>query len=151
MRAIATAILLFAMMLPCSATIRITSDPGGQIGLYLANFAALRSSGEHVVIDGACLSACTLVLGVIPYDRLCVTPRAKLGFHSAWQPDQYRRPVTSPDGTALLMEIYPQAIRNWIARRGGLTPHMMYLSGRELTSMYPACQKQRGRTLAEIV
>ena len=28
----------------------------------------------------------------------------------------------------------------WIARRGGLSPHMMYLSGRELVSMYPACQ-----------
>ncbi len=94
-----------------------------------------------MVIDGPCLSACTLVLGVIPRDHLCVTPRARLGFHTAWRPDQSGRPVVSRDGTNLLMEVYPQQVRNWIARRGGLSPHMMYLSGRELASMYPACQR----------
>jgi hypothetical protein len=81
------------------------------------------------------------VLGVIPRDHLCVTPRARLGFHTAWRPDQSGRPVVSRDGTQLLMEVYPQSVRNWIARRGGLSPHMMYLSGRELSSMYPACQR----------
>ena len=116
---------------------RITSDPGGQIGPYLENLASLRSSGERVVIDGAC----TMVLGVIPRDHLCVTPRARLGFHSAWRPDEAGRPVLSRDGTQLLMTVYPQQVRNWIARRGGLSPHMMYLSGRELASMYPACQR----------
>jgi hypothetical protein len=135
-----TAVMTFAT-LPASATMRITSDPGGQIGPYLENLASLRSSGEHVVIDGPCLSACTLVLGVIPRDHLCVTPRARLGFHTAWRPDQSGRPVVSRDGTQLLMEVYPQSVRNWIARRGGLSPHMMYLSGRELSSMYPACQR----------
>jgi hypothetical protein len=135
-----TAVMAFTT-LPASATMRITSDPGGQIGPYLENLASLRSSGEHVVIDGPCLSACTLVLGVIPRDHLCVTPRARLGFHTAWRPDQTGRPVVSRDGTQLLMEVYPQPVRNWIARRGGLSPHMMYLSGRELVSMYPACQR----------
>jgi hypothetical protein len=134
-----TAVMAFTT-LPASATMRITSDPGGQIGPYLENLASLRSSGEHVVIDGPCLSACTLVLGVIPRDHLCVTPRARLGFHTAWRPDQSGRPVVSRDGTQLLMEVYPQQVRNWIARRGGLSPRMMYLSGRELSSMYPACQ-----------
>src|SRR5882724_13079799 len=71
-----------------SAAVRIKADPGGQIGPYLENLAALRSSGERVVIDGPCLSACTMVLGVIPRDHLCVTPRARLGFHSAWRPDE---------------------------------------------------------------
>jgi hypothetical protein len=135
-----TAVMAFSVP-PASATMRITSDPGGQIGPYLENLASLRSSGEYVVIDGPCLSACTLVLGVIPRDHLCVTPRARLGFHTAWRPDQTGRPVVSRDGTNLLMEVYPQSVRNWIARRGGLSPHMMYLSGRELVSMYPACQR----------
>ena len=49
-----------------SATVRIKADPGGQIGPYLENLAVLRSSGERVVIDGPCLSACTMLLGVIP-------------------------------------------------------------------------------------
>ena len=124
-----------------SAAVRIKADPGGQIGPYLENLALLRSSGEKVIIDGPCLSACTMVLGVIPRDHLCVTPRARLGFHSAWRPDQAGRPVVSRDGTELLMTVYPQPVRNWIARRGGLSPHMMYLTGRELASMYPACQR----------
>jgi hypothetical protein len=134
------AILLMALVTSsASATVRITSDPGGQIGPYLDNLTNLRSSGEHVIIDGPCLSACTMVLGVIPRDHLCVTHRARLGFHAAWRPDDAGRAVVSRDGTQLLMAVYPQEVRNWIARRGGLTPHMMFLSGRELTSMYPAC------------
>ena len=99
----------------------------------------MRSSGERVVIDGACLSACTMVLGVIPRDRICVTPRARLGFHAAWHPDDSGRPIVSRGGTQLLMEVYPAAVRRWIARRGGLNQRMMYLSGRELASMYPVC------------
>jgi hypothetical protein len=135
------AIALVAMGISsASATIRITSDPGGQIGPYLDNLENLRSSGERVIIDGPCLSACTMILGVIPRDHLCVTQRARLGFHAAWRPDQTGHAVTSRDGTQLLMSVYPQQVRNWISRRGGLTPHMVYLSGRELTSMYPTCQ-----------
>ena len=85
---------------------------------------ALRNSGQSVIIDGPCLSACTMVLGVIPRDRLCVTPRARLGFHAAWQLNEAGRQVTSPDGTELLMSAYPQPIRDWIARRGGLSPRL---------------------------
>ena len=138
--ALTGAAMMASAVFPASATMRITSDPGGQIGPYLENLASLKSSGEHVVIDGPCLSACTMILGVIPRDHLCMTPRARLGFHSAWRPDGAGHAVTSRDGTQLLMDVYPQQVRNWIARRGGLSPHMMYLSGRELTSMYPACQ-----------
>jgi hypothetical protein len=123
-----------------SATVRITGDPGGQIGPYLENLAAMRSSGERVVIDGPCLSACTMVLGVIPRDHICVTSRARLGFHAAWRPDDAGRPVTSRGGTQLLMDVYPKQVRSWIARRGGLSHRMMYLTGRELTSMYASCQ-----------
>jgi hypothetical protein len=71
---------------PASATKRISDDPGGQLGPYLQKLAALRSSGEQVVIDGKCLSACTMVLGVIPRDHICVTAKAQLGFHAAWRP-----------------------------------------------------------------
>ena len=49
---------------------------------YLEVFARVRQSGERVVIDGLCLSACTLVLSTIPRNRICVTRRAVLGFHA---------------------------------------------------------------------
>ncbi|HEY6258197.1 MAG TPA: hypothetical protein VIY51_20640 [Xanthobacteraceae bacterium] len=124
---------------PALATVRITSDPGGQIGPYLEKLQSLRNSGQNVIIDGPCLSACTMLLGVIPRDRICVTPRAQLGFHAAWQPDQAGRRTVSPDGTELLMSVYPQQVRNWISRRGGLSPQLIYLTGGELASMYPSC------------
>jgi hypothetical protein len=123
-----------------SAAVRIVGDPGGQIGPYLQNLMALRESGQNVIIDGPCLSACTLVLGVIPRERICVTSRARLGFHAAWHPGQNGRPITSRGGTQLLMDVYPSNVRTWLARRGGLTPKMKYLSGRELAAMYPTCR-----------
>jgi hypothetical protein len=130
-----------ALSVSCaSAAVRIANDPGGQIGPYLQNLIALRDSGQSVIIDGPCLSACTLVLGVIPRERICVTRRARLGFHAAWHPGENGRPITSRGGTQLLMEVYPQHVRNWIRRRGGLTPQMKYLSGRELASMYRTCR-----------
>jgi hypothetical protein len=135
------AFLVAAAGSPSLSAVRISSDPGGQIGPYMAKLDALRNSGQSVVIDGPCLSACTMVLGVIPRDRLCVTPRARLGFHAAWRLNEAGRQVTSPDGTELLMSAYPQAVRDWIARRGGLSPHLMYLTGNELASMYPVCQQ----------
>src|SRR5215471_13650251 len=120
-----------------SATVRIVGDYGGQIGPYLEHLAELRHSGERVIIDGPCLSACTMILGVIPRDRICVTRRAQLGFHAAWNPGEHGRRVVSAAGTEVLWDIYPQHIRRWISKRGGLSPKMKYLSGRELASMYP--------------
>jgi hypothetical protein len=133
----ATAVLM--MVSSASATVRIVGDPGGQIGPYLESLVALRSKGERVIIDGPCLSACTMVLGVIPRDRICVTRRARLGFHAAWHPGENGRVILSRGGTQLLMDIYPQQVRNWIAKRGGLSQRMLYLYGRELASMYPTC------------
>jgi hypothetical protein len=125
---------------PASATVRISNDYGGQIGHYIDQYTAMRNSGERVVIDGPCLSACTLVLGVMPRDRICVTSRARLGFHAAWRPGEKSRMVAAADGTKLLMDTYPQEIRNWISQRGGLSPQVKYLSGRELAAMYQVCK-----------
>jgi hypothetical protein len=122
-----------------SAQFRISEDRGGQIGPYLQQFAMVRDSGSRVVIDGTCLSACTLVLGTVPKDRICVTSRANLGFHAAWNLAQGGHAVYSDEGTRLLWEIYPTQIRNWIKRKGGLTPRMIFLKGKELASMYATC------------
>jgi len=122
------------------SAVRIKEDPGGQIGPYLESLVALRDSGERVIIDGPCLSACTMIVGVIPPERLCATSRARLGFHAAWHPGENGRQVTSKAATKLLMDIYPEEVRSWIARRGGLSPRMKYLAGRELTAMYQTCE-----------
>jgi hypothetical protein len=144
MRAVALgAAALVAAMVTSSAgeaAVRIKADAGGMIGPYLASLIALRGSGERVIIDGPCLSACTMVLGVIPRSRICVTPRARLGFHAAWRPDENGRQVTNSDATKLLMKIYPGHVREWIARRGGLSRKMLFLTGPELAAWYPTCE-----------
>jgi hypothetical protein len=137
---LAGAVAAALTMSSAQAAVVIKSDPGGQIGPYLENLEVLRGSGQKVVIDGPCLSACTMVLGVIPRERICVTSRARLGFHAAWHPDEDGHPIPSREATALLMSIYPEHVRTWIARRGGLSPRMKYLAGRELAAMYHTCE-----------
>jgi hypothetical protein len=141
---VATALIVAAMLAlatnASSATVRISDDVGGRIGAYVDQYSAVRASGERVVIDGVCLSACTLVLGIVPRNRICVTRRAMLGFHAAWMPGPQGRPVPSAVGTQALWEMYPPNVRRWINRRGGLSSKMMFLRGRELMSMYPECR-----------
>src|SRR5438552_3846108 len=138
--ALAGAAFLTLMASSASATMRISDDVGGRIGHYVETYSQVRQTGERVVIDGACLSACTLVLGIVPRDRICVTRRATLGFHAAWMPGPEGKPVPSAVGTQALWELYPQHVKRWINSRGGLSAKMMFLRGRELSAMYPECR-----------
>jgi len=133
------AALLASGLTPASATMRIAEDRGGQIGHYLQAFALLRSTGEDVMIDGNCLSACTLVLGLIPSNKICATENARFGFHAAWMPDRDGRPVTSAMGTRALWNIYPTSVRHWINRHGGLSRKMIFLQGHDLNGIVRAC------------
>jgi hypothetical protein len=121
------------------AAVRIVEDGGGRMGAYVDKYQGVRGSGEMVIIDGYCASACTIVLGAVPHDKICVTSRARLGFHAAWDPGSNGRRITNPEATQTLYSMYPFEVRHWIDQRGGLTPHMIFLSGRELTAMYRPC------------
>ena len=55
-------------------------------------------------------------------------------------PGPQGRPVHSMIGTQTLWEVYPQHVRKWLVRRGGLQKKMIFLRGRELSAMYPECQ-----------
>ena len=102
-----------------SATVLINGDNGGLTEDYTARFQQVRQSGEPVVIDGACYSACTMLLGLLPRDQVCATPNAVLGFHAAWQFDKSGGRVASASGTRDLMKTYSASVRAWIARHGG--------------------------------
>jgi hypothetical protein len=49
------------------------------------------------------------------------------------------RAVTNREATQMLYSHYPSPVRRWIAARGGLTPQVIYLRGKELMSMYRPC------------
>jgi hypothetical protein len=121
------------------ATIRLANDPGGLIAAYQQRFAHARATGERIVIDGSCLSACTLAIGMVPREQICATSRAVLGFHAAWQPTPFGGKVVSFPATQHMMSIYPTEVQSWINRHGGLTPRMMFLRGRELAEYVPTC------------
>src|SRR5215510_4750929 len=131
---------LSALVSPAAADIRILESPGGQVGPFLDLFEEVRQSGERVVIDGPCLSACTLVLMTVPSERICVTRRAVLGFHAARSMDRRGRLYAEPEASKAVHEAYPEPIRNWISRHGGLTSRMLLLRGRELAAIYPRCR-----------
>jgi len=133
------AVLLLAGIGASHAVVRIAEDRGGRIGTYVDKYQGLRSSGEMVIIDGLCASACTIVLGAVPHDRICVTSHANLGFHAAWDFGANGRAVTNPEATQMLYSMYPSPVRRWITQRGGLTPHMIFLRGKQLTNLYKPC------------
>jgi hypothetical protein len=125
---------------PILATVRIADDRGGNIGEYWSRFTALRNAKEQIVIDGICSSACTMVLGIVPRDRICVTDNAALGFHAAYRPGFLGLRIVNEPATRTLMAIYPDAIRQWLARNGGLGSETIYLSGPELFALYRKCR-----------
>lgn len=122
------------------ADVRILESPGGQVGPFLDMFDKVAASGERVVIDGPCMSACTLVLSVVPHERICVTRRAVFGFHAARSMDRRGRTYAEPEASELVLEAYPGPVRDWIIRHGGLTSRVLLLRGRELSAMYRPCR-----------
>jgi hypothetical protein len=138
------AIIALALLLASGgvarAELRIVSSPGGEVGSYLQLFAMVRQSGERVIIDGPCLSACTLVLSAVPEDRICITRRAILGFHAARRRDEGGQFSAAPRETRLLAATYPGPIRSWIERNGGLTEKPLFLRSRQLAAFYRLCR-----------
>jgi hypothetical protein len=138
--AIVFVLLAVFSTLPVRADFRILSSSGGEVGSFLGVFARVRQSGDRVIIDGPCLSACTLVLSTIPKNRICVTRRAVLGFHAPKYVDpRSGRTSGSPEATRIVTQSYPAVVRAWIKKRGGLTRKVIYLRGRELAALYPHC------------
>ena len=138
--ALASAVFATAAL---AGEVHIVNDPGGEVSEYVEKFHELRKAGEHLVIDGPCLSACTLFTGIIPHDHVCVTRRAVLGFHAASYFDDARHTlVPTRQGTAVIMRLYPPEIREWIERHGGLKPQIMAMRGKELSALYDMCPEE---------
>ena len=138
-------VLLLLTSGPAFAELRITRDHGGYVEQYKAKYAKLRDNGERVIIDGICNSACTLVLGIVPLNRICVTPKASLGFHQAYYDKKWTAGlrVTSIAGTDELMSYYPATVKDWIVRQGGLTAQMKKVfNGTELWAIVDPCPEE---------
>jgi len=134
-----TLILIWLMGMSPALAERISNDTGGLINTYVQRFSRIRDSGERVVVDGQCLSACTLALALVPRERICVTPNAAFGFHSAWSYDAQGAAALDQKATQSLWDMYPERIRQWIRANGGLHQKLIYLRGRQLAAFFPIC------------
>lgn len=119
----------------------ISADFGGSIGEYIESYADIRHSKVKIRIEDYCISACTMVLGLIPRDRVCADDRALFGFHSAWFMGPFG-PVFSREGTRLVWNLYPKAVQDDLRARGwdgeGNEPHpeLIYVPA---TKFLPKC------------
>src|SRR5256886_17601815 len=86
---IALLLLICFAATPARAVLHITRDHGGYVEEYKAKYKRIRASGDRVVIDGICNSASTLGFGMVPLNKICVTPRAIIGFHQAYYPTAF--------------------------------------------------------------
>ena len=137
--------LLLLAAAPARANLHITNDHGGYVEEYKAKYERIRDRHERVIIDGVCNSACTLVFGIVPLNKICVTPRASLGFHQAYYDKAWTFgiKVTSAEGTSDLMSYYPAPVKAWIARNGGLTTDMKKIkNGRDLWQIVDPCPEE---------
>ncbi|MBN8981680.1 MAG: hypothetical protein J0I29_10480 [Rhizobiales bacterium] len=146
MRIVSFVILgLLAICAPAQADLRITRDHGGYVEEYKAKYERIAKSGERVIIDGICNSACTLVFGIVPMNRICVTPRASVGLHHAYYDKSFTFgiKVNSTEGTSDLMSYYPATLKSWIGRNGGLTNEMKKIrNGRDLWTIVDPCPEE---------
>jgi len=139
LRAVIAAVLLLIGFQSAFADVRILGSPGGVADEFVRLFEAVDRSGERVVIDGPCYSACTFVLSIVPNNRICVTQRAVLGFHAGRLVDEHGRTRPAPEATRVVAESYPDGVRAWIDRHGGLAERPIFLRGRALSAFYRRC------------
>jgi hypothetical protein len=147
MRITPLALLLFSFLAATSARadLHITRDHGGYVEEYKAKYQRVRERKERVIIDGICNSACTLVFGIVPLNKICVTPRASVGFHEAYYDKAFTFgiKITSAGGTSELMSYYPDTVKDWIRRNGGLTTEMKKIkNGEELWKIVDPCPEE---------
>lgn len=139
---LALLVLTLVAAAPAHALLHITRDHGGYVEQYKAKYERIRDTGQRVVIDGICNSACTLVLGIVPLNKICVTPRASLGFHEAYYDKSFTFgiKITSAAGTSELMSYYPDTVKDWIRQNGGLTTKMKVIkNGPQLWKIVDPC------------
>lgn len=64
----------------------VTYNPGGSVvRFYEAAQAIHNGARKRVIVDGACKSACTILIDLIP-DQVCLTVWAQLYFHQGTRP-----------------------------------------------------------------
>lgn len=112
----------------------IRFSPGGIIDLFAAQGRQLAADKTPVIVDGVCLSACTVLVD-LARANVCLTKNAILGYHKSFQAS-----------TGLVGEISYETpgLNAYLDSRGGLpdptSGPMLLLNFNEARLFYPACR-----------
>lgn len=96
-----------------SGVLIVDKATGGNRHLSQQRFNLLKERGTLIVIDGWCMSACTMLL-YPEYDNVCWTDDAVFHFHGVSLPAKYGNGVrvTYPTGTFAMWKPFPQYIKD---------------------------------------
>ena len=118
-------------------------DRGGFLASYLADLERLEALGvRQLQLDTTCASSCTVFLRL--GDRVCVTDRARIGFHHIVL---WNRSTSGPgrffaaerDFNDRFLGYLPANIRTWRGISGGLPWRMAWLQGEEAARLIGRC------------
>jgi hypothetical protein len=147
--ALAGVLLLCALTPAASKTITITNDDGGIVVSYIRKYSDIRDAGEKVVVDGNCISSCTLLIGLLRPENVCVTDNAVFGFHSASLKRKVKGQdvyVHAPEMSEMMYSLYPGDVRQLLRARGwdgyltdNAHPDIIWVSGSALKSIVREC------------
>jgi hypothetical protein len=128
-RSLLTALMCSLAVPALAETIDVYDNHGGSVFQYNARWVGLAARGVDVRIVGPCQSACTILLGHIPRNKICVMPSARFGFHLA------RR----EDATQMLWGAYQADIRSWINAHGGLQKNFIWMGAPDVYRYFKRC------------
>jgi hypothetical protein len=118
------------LAVPAAAeTIDVNDAHGGSVVQYNTRWAGLAARGVDVRIVGPCQSACTILLGHIPRNKICVTPAARFGFHLAQR----------EFATKMLWDAYQSDIQAWINSHGGLKKDFVWMRAPDTYRYFRRC------------
>lgn len=95
----------------------VRGEPGGNVAAHYYKYQQVAAQYDRVVIDGMCKSACTMLLGVVPLDRICITPRGYFMFHAGH--DRGNR-MFNQRATQTMLAAYAPEVRDWVTRHHAL-------------------------------
>jgi hypothetical protein len=116
----------------------VNYNAGGEIGAFKAAAREIKRSGRRVVINGACLSACA-ILADDARERVCVTSRAKFGFHKGFVLTQ-----SAVGGPVYFVQRFTphhsRDIAGWVRKQGGYPEHgFRVMSGHAARHIWRGC------------
>lgn len=120
-----------ALALNCDDPCIVKDNPGGSIYLFqVAADKVLDGARKRVIIDGRCASSCVFFADKARA-RVCITPRAVMGFHQGTVGDDKRLRITLH---------HSHDIEQWVMKRGGYPSNgMLEMRFADAKKFWPVC------------